>query len=83
MASRSEQFLKDSWNSVQRSKRSSGLEIRGTDRQTNEQTDGHTPATPLTGGIKTKNKNPRNCHFYKNTTQNHKNTTQHFSCKIE
>ena len=38
MASCSEQFLKVSLNSVQRSKRSSGLEI-GTNERTNERTD--------------------------------------------
>ena len=40
MASFSEQFLKVSWNSVQRSYSSSGLQM-GTDGRTDERTDGH------------------------------------------
>ena len=41
MASCSEQFLKVSWNSVQRTKRSSGLEM-GTDGRKNERANGQT-----------------------------------------
>ena len=56
MASCSEQFLKVSWNSVQWSSRSSGLEI-GRDELTDRRTNGrtlrslYTPETTFAGGI--------------------------------
>ena len=70
MASCSEQFLKFSRNSVQRSKRStgSGLEMgtdgrtNGRNEQTNERKDGHKdhyifPQTKFAGGIKIRSNN--------------------------